>query len=93
VRRGLRMLFYPRMTGWVTADILSAVRFSPDGEFLATGDKAGRVVLFRHTGSSKVRTGETRTHCATLRVLLSLSLSPSLTLTTSRPLLAVVTLC
>lgn len=28
------------------ADIISAVEFSHDGEFLATGDKGGRVVLF-----------------------------------------------
>ena len=29
-----------------TADIISAVEFSHDGEHLATGDKGGRVVLF-----------------------------------------------
>ena len=30
-----------------TADVLSAVSFSPDGEFLATGDKGGRIVVFQ----------------------------------------------
>ena len=28
------------------ADIISAVEFNHDGEYLATGDKGGRVVLF-----------------------------------------------
>jgi hypothetical protein len=28
------------------ADIIAAVEFSHDGEYLATGDKGGRVVLF-----------------------------------------------
>lgn len=28
------------------ADIISSVQFSPDGEYLATGDRGGRVVLF-----------------------------------------------
>eukprot|EP00730_Choanoeca_flexa_P014127 TRINITY_DN6061_c0_g1_i2.p1 TRINITY_DN6061_c0_g1~~TRINITY_DN6061_c0_g1_i2.p1 ORF type:complete len:542 (+),score=68.80 TRINITY_DN6061_c0_g1_i2:141-1628(+) len=31
------------------ADIISAVRFNHDGEFLATGDRGGRVVLFERS--------------------------------------------
>lgn len=29
------------------ADIISCVEFNDDGEFLATGDKGGRVVIFQ----------------------------------------------
>lgn len=32
--------------GEFTADIVSCVEFNDDGEFLATGDKGGRVVIF-----------------------------------------------
>ena len=32
---------------WFTADIISCVEFNHDGELLATGDKAGRVVIFQ----------------------------------------------
>ena len=31
----------------VVADIISCVEFNHDGELLATGDKAGRVVIFQ----------------------------------------------
>lgn len=31
------------------ADVLSAVEFGPTGEFLATGDKGGRVVIFKQS--------------------------------------------
>lgn len=39
------------------ADILSAVHFDHSGEFLATGDRGGRVVIFKKSdgGKSKVR--------------------------------------
>lgn len=39
------------------ADILSAVHFDPSGEYLATGDRGGRVVIFKKSdgGKSKVR--------------------------------------
>ena len=30
-----------------SADIISTVQFNHDGEFLATGDKGGRVVIFQ----------------------------------------------
>jgi hypothetical protein len=33
------------------ADILSAVEFDPTGQYLATGDKGGRVVVFRRADS------------------------------------------
>ena len=36
------------------ADIISTVEFNQDGEFLATGDKGGRVVVFQRDGT-KVR--------------------------------------
>lgn len=38
----------------VLADIISTVEFNQDGEFLATGDKGGRVVVFQRDGT-KVR--------------------------------------
>ncbi len=31
----------------ISADIISCVEFNHDGELLATGDKAGRVVIFQ----------------------------------------------
>ena len=34
-----------------TADIISTVEFNHDGEFLATGDKGGRVVIFQRDGT------------------------------------------
>lgn len=33
------------------ADIISTVQFNHDGEFLATGDKGGRVVIFQRDGT------------------------------------------
>lgn len=38
----------------VTADIISALEFSHDGEHLATGDKGGRVVLFERSHDQDV---------------------------------------
>ena len=35
----------------LTADIISTVEFNHDGEFLATGDKGGRVVIFQRDGT------------------------------------------
>lgn len=32
------------------ADIISTVEFNHDGEYLATGDKGGRVVIFQRGG-------------------------------------------
>ena len=42
-----------------TADIISCVEFNHDGELLATGDKAGRVVIFQRdqTVSCAFKTG------------------------------------
>ena len=34
------------------ADVLSAVEFGPTGEYLATGDKGGRVVVFKQSARS-----------------------------------------
>ena len=34
-----------------SADIISTVEFNHDGEFLATGDKGGRVVVFQRDGT------------------------------------------
>lgn len=40
------------------ADIISTVQFNHDGEFLATGDKGGRVVIFQRDGTKmRVRGG------------------------------------
>uniref|UniRef100_A0AC34G0C5 Serine/threonine-protein phosphatase 2A 55 kDa regulatory subunit B n=1 Tax=Panagrolaimus sp. ES5 TaxID=591445 RepID=A0AC34G0C5_9BILA len=39
------------------ADLISCVEFSPDGEFLATGDKGGRVVIFQRDQSGKYTNG------------------------------------
>ncbi|EFO90823.1 hypothetical protein GCK72_000608 [Caenorhabditis remanei] len=35
------------------ADVISCVEFSHDGEYLATGDKGGRVVIFQRDQSGK----------------------------------------
>ena len=35
-----------------SADVLSAVEFGPTGEYLATGDKGGRVVVFKQSARS-----------------------------------------
>ena len=35
----------------IAADIISTVEFNHDGEFLATGDKGGRVVIFQRDGT------------------------------------------
>ena len=35
----------------ISADIISTVEFNHDGEFLATGDKGGRVVIFQRDGT------------------------------------------
>ena len=34
------------------ADIISTVEFDPTGDYLATGDKGGRVVMFERANSS-----------------------------------------
>ncbi|CAD6184138.1 unnamed protein product [Caenorhabditis auriculariae] len=39
--------------GHTEADIISCVEFSHDGEYLATGDKGGRVVIFQRDQSGK----------------------------------------
>ena len=36
------------------ADIISCVEFSHDGEYLATGDKGGRVVIFQRDQSVSI---------------------------------------
>lgn len=36
------------------ADIISAVEFDDSGQFLATGDRGGRVVIFERGGSTPV---------------------------------------
>ena len=36
------------------ADILSTVEFDSEGDFLATGDKGGRIVVFERADSGKV---------------------------------------
>jgi WD40 repeat protein len=42
----------PHLTShFITADIISAVEFNHDGEYLATGDKGGRVVLFERNNT------------------------------------------
>lgn len=43
-RRKIILGFWHRLT--VTADIISTVEFDHTGNYLATGDKGGRVVLF-----------------------------------------------
>ena len=37
-----------------TADIISCVEFNQDGELLATGDKGGRVVIFKVNNSKSI---------------------------------------
>ena len=36
------------------ADVLSAVEFDDTGDFLATGDKGGRIVIFERADAGKV---------------------------------------
>ena len=36
------------------ADVLSAVKFDDSGDYLATGDKGGRIVIFERTDPGKV---------------------------------------
>lgn len=38
----------------VIADTVTAVEFDEDGSHLATGDRGGRVVLFKSTGTTKM---------------------------------------
>ena len=40
----------------IIADIISTVEFNHDGEYLATGDKGGRVVIFQRGGLPVVST-------------------------------------
>lgn len=40
------------------ADIISAVEFDNSGDFLATGDQGGRVVLFERTAAARARAGQ-----------------------------------
>ena len=35
------------------SDTLSAIQFDGSGEYLAVGDRAGRVIVFRHSGPLK----------------------------------------
>ena len=42
------------MAHLIVADIISAVEFCHDGEYLATGDKGGRVVLFERNTDPRV---------------------------------------
>ena len=43
---------YPSILNYILtkADIISTVEFNHDGEYLATGDKGGRVVIFQRGG-------------------------------------------
>ncbi len=43
-------MYYPAFS-LSSADIISTVEFNHDGEFLATGDKGGRVVIFQRDGT------------------------------------------
>ena len=56
------------------ADVLSAVRFDESGDFLATGDKGGRVVIFE-----RAETGKVRRACLCGRLAAAHLLSPSST--------------
>lgn len=47
-----------------SADIISTVEFNHDGEFLATGDKGGRVVIFQRDGT-KMRVSDSYIHSHT----------------------------
>ena len=56
----------PLPTLHTEADIISTVEFNHDGEFLATGDKGGRVVIFQRDGT-KMRVGRVHSVCKLLR--------------------------
>ena len=51
---GVCSLPLPLFSSVSPADIISTVQFNHDGEFLATGDKGGRVVIFQRDGT-KIR--------------------------------------
>ena len=40
------IIFYLFLFFFCTADLITAVEFDPTGDYLATGDRGGRVVLF-----------------------------------------------
>lgn len=44
------LFFFGKLTS-IVADIISAVEFDHTGDYLATGDKGGRVVLFERNES------------------------------------------
>jgi serine/threonine-protein phosphatase 2A regulatory subunit B len=46
------------------ADVLSTARFDETGDYLATGDKGGRVVVFQRSDSGKNRHSRKRPHSA-----------------------------
>lgn len=46
-------------TPFVAADVLSAVQFDHTGEYLATGDRGGRVVIFRKNNGGRPKVGRT----------------------------------
>lgn len=55
-------------TSFSAADVLSAVQFDHTGEYLATGDRGGRVVIFRKNSSGRPkvrRTASTSGTCLT----------------------------
>ena len=37
------------------SDVLTTISFNKTGEFLAVGDKGGRVIIFRHTNLKSSR--------------------------------------
>ena len=45
-----RLLLTHASCPFFAADVLSAVEFDHTGQFLATGDKGGRVVIFENAG-------------------------------------------
>ena len=49
------------------ADVLSAVEFDHTGQFLATGDKGGRVVVFENAGEVRPQLRCTPSHRAIAR--------------------------
>ena len=57
-------MFPRRCVSNSSADILSAVSFDQSGEYFATGDRGGRVVIFKKgdAGKPKVRTCITVLH-------------------------------
>lgn len=57
--RGVQLVFICCCSISLLADIISSVEFDHTGDYLATGDKGGRVVLFERNDGVSINIWET----------------------------------